>query len=122
MCNLVKLKCGKMVAEVKKSYIENIADCTKHCKNINRIILFGSALETRCTERSDIDIAVFGDKPKTAYLKSKEFREFQRKLFSFGGSFTQDYDVLYFNDKEKYRGNILSAIENGAKIYRRSDS
>ena len=42
-------------------------------------MLFGSALEDRCTEKSDIDIAVFGDMSKGKYqveLKIKIVQEY----------------------------------------------
>ena len=119
MCALIELADGKYVAEIKHKYIENIIKQAASCKNIKRIMLFGSALEERCRESSDIDIAVFGDYPKGKYLKSKEFRDFQRALFLYGDAFGQDYDILYFRDGVEYDDAIIKDIENGAEIYRR---
>lgn len=120
MCNLIEFGNGKYVADIKQKYIINIAQQAKKCSNISRIVLFGSALETRCTERSDIDIAVFGKKRQAAYLRSKEFKQFQRDLFSFGGDYTQDYDILYFCDDVESDDAILEHIHNGTEIYRRA--
>ena len=119
MCNLIEFDNGNYVADIKKKYIQNICDSAKDFENISRIVLFGSALQTRCTEKSDIDIAVFGKKSRNAYLKSKEFKQFQRKLFAFDDTFSQDYDVLYFCNDVEYNDAIMRDIKNGAEIYRR---
>lgn len=119
MCALIELQNGQYVAEIKHKYIENIIMQAANCKNIKRIMLFGSALEERCQDGSDIDIAVFGDSPKGKYLKSKEFKDFQRALFLYGDAFGQDYDILYFRDGIQYDDDIIKDIENGAEIYRR---
>lgn len=119
MCKLKKLSNGKSVAEIKYSFIENIIAQAEKCKNISRIMLFGSALEERCSDRSDIDIAVFGTQKKNKYLRSKEFKDFQRSLFMYGDAFSQDYDILYFCDGVEYTDAIVADIENGAEIFRR---
>ena len=54
MCALVELSDGKCVAEIKHKYIENIIKQAAKCKNIKRIMLFGSAFEERCQDSSDI--------------------------------------------------------------------
>lgn len=119
MCKLKKLSNGKSVAEIKYSFIENIIAQAEKCKNISRIMLFGSAVEERCSDRSDIDIAVFGTQKKNKYLRSKEFKDFQRSLFMYGDAFSQDYDILYFCDGVEYTDAIVADIENGAEIFRR---
>lgn len=122
MCNLIEFDSGKYVADIKHRYIRNIVDCAKDYKNISRIVLFGSATQTRCTESSDIDIAIFGKKSRNDYLKSSEFKKFQRTLFSFGGDFSQDYDILYFCDGKSYSDGIINDINNGTEIYRRVEA
>ena len=117
MCKLISFGDGITVAEIKYRHIENIAKQAGACKNINRIMLFGSSIEERCTDRSDIDIAVFGDMTKAKYLNSKEFKQFQDSIFLF--DLNQDYDILYFCDGEKHDDNILDDINHGAEIYRR---
>ena len=62
MCNLVRYKNSKLVADIKLPYIIIISKQAEKAKNISRIMLFGSSIEERCTEESDIDIAVFGKK------------------------------------------------------------
>lgn len=54
MCALVELADGKYVAEIKHKYIVNIVKQAAKYKNIKRIMLFGSALEERCQDSSDI--------------------------------------------------------------------
>lgn len=119
MCKMVPLKDGRCVAEIKLKHILNIAEQAKKCPNISRIMLFGSALEERCTEHSDIDIAVFGDTAKRTYLLSDEFRQFRKELFRY--DWDQDYDVLYFEGKKKYTDRIMGDIEKGIELYRRQD-
>jgi predicted nucleotidyltransferase len=106
------------VADIKYNHILNITKQAEKCENINRIMLFGSSLEERCSARSDIDIAVFGKKPKGRYIDSKEFRSFKRGLFEF--DWDQDYDVLYFSDNGKNSGDIMADINRGIEIYRRT--
>lgn len=65
MCKLtvIETNCDTkiQVADTKKKHIENIIKAAPTCKHILEIILFGSSLETRCTEQSDIDIAIVSD-------------------------------------------------------------
>ena len=119
MCQLAELSEGKYVADIKLPYIQNIIEQAKKCPNISRIMLFGSALETRCREDSDIDIAVFGEKTQARYLQSKEFLNFNDQVFSYNGILNQDYDVLYFKNHSKQKAAIMNDIENGLEIYRR---
>ncbi len=117
MCRMVPYKDGKSVADIKLRHIDNISAQAEKCRNITRIILFGSSLETRCTNRSDIDIAVFGNQSKGKYLQSKEFKDFHRHLFQF--DMDQDYDILYFKDGTEYTDQIMNDITKGIEIYRR---
>lgn len=118
MCKMVPYEENGYVAEIKLPHIKNITEQAKKTKHIQRIMLFGSSLEERCTGDSDIDIAVFGDKTKGSYIDSKEFRDFKSSLFSF--DWNQDYDVLYFKDKEPYKADIIMNINNGVEIFRRA--
>lgn len=120
MCKLIEYDNGSFVADIKHKYIVNIANQAKKCSNISRVVLFGSALETRCTEKSDIDIAVFGEESEAKYLRSKEFKNFQRQLFSFEDSFSQDYDILYFREDKPSNSVIMNDINKGTEIYRRA--
>lgn len=59
MCKMRNLTENIRVAAIKYDYI---IKQTQKCKNISKIILFGSSIEERCQQKSDIDIAVFGKK------------------------------------------------------------
>lgn len=80
MCKMRNLTENIRVAAIKYDYI---IKQTQKCKNISKIILFGSSIEERCQQKSDIDIAVFGEKKPTSYLKSAEFRNFNDNIFAY---------------------------------------
>ena len=120
MCKLRNLTKDIRVAEIKYAYIVNIIKQAQNCKNISKIILFGSSIEERCKPDSDIDIAVFGDKKPYVYLKSAEFRNFNDNVFSFNDFDGQDYDILYFTDNIDDNSDLMKNIRQGAEIYRRA--
>ena len=118
MCKVITRKIGKRdvrVADIKADYIENIANSALLCDKISRIILFGSATEGRCTDRSDIDIAVFGNLSKSKMYSSRGYRAFINSVVSFGGA--QDYDILYFDDRKPSQDAIMSEIQKGEVLY-----
>jgi predicted nucleotidyltransferase len=121
MCKLKEYDKDKFVADIKYDYILNIAKQASVCKNISKIMLFGSAIEERCNENSDIDIAIFGDMQKIKYLRSKEYDRFHTGVVSYRGDFTQDYDILYFCNGKFYDDDIMDDILKGVEIYRRAD-
>lgn len=122
MCGLIEIDVGNnkicKVADIKKSQIINIIESAGCCPVIDKIILFGSALEERCTLQSDIDIAVFGGKPRYQALRSKEYQIFASKIYAFGDF--QDYDILYFQSGKHEKSDIMKNISEGAVIYQRS--
>lgn len=120
MCLLKKYADGKFVADIKYDYIVNIANQASACKNISRIVLFGSAKEERCSSESDIDIAVFGDMSKAQFLRSKEYDAFHSGVVSYGGDFSQDYDIIYFCNGKSGNSGIMPDISEGVEIYRRA--
>ena len=119
MCKMVPYANGQLVADIKLDHIKNISEMAKHAPGINRIMLFGSSIEDRCTDRSDIDIAGFGDTTKGSYIDSREFKAFKSGLFRF--DWDQDYDILYFKENAKNSSDIMKDINNGVEIYRGSD-
>ena len=119
MCALIDWGNGGCVADIKQKYVRNIAESAKTCGNIDRIVLFGSATQARCTAASDIDIAVFGKKPVNSYLRSPEFKRFHRNVVSFENDFSQDYDILYFCVNDPADAPILRDIAHGTEVYRR---
>lgn len=120
MCKLRNLTEHIRVAEIKYDYIVNIIKQAQKCKNISKIILFGSSMEERCSKNSDIDIAVFGDKKPYVYLKSAEFRNFNDNIFAFNDFDGQNYDILYFIDNANDDSELMKNIRQGAEIYRRA--
>lgn len=118
MCRMVRYGDGASIAEIKAGHVMNIAEKAASCRHISRIMLFGSATESRCTERSDIDIAVFGNVPKAQYFRSGEFRRFQDEVYRY--DLDQDYDILYFEDDREQHAPIMQDINRGVEIYRRT--
>ncbi len=118
MCKMVPYEENGYVAEIKLPHIKNITEQAKKTKHIQRIMLFGSTLEERCTGDSDIDIAVFGDKTRGRYLDSKEFNLFKSGLFRF--DWEQNYDVLYFTEGHDNGSEIMMNINNGVEIFKRT--
>lgn len=120
MCRLVGIEIGGRevkVAEVKKESIENIIHSACLCNQIEKIVLFGSSLEERCTESSDVDIAVFGRYPKSRMFRLKSYQDFIKAVVTFGK--WQDYDVLYFDASRENTDNIIREINKGEILYER---
>ena len=118
MCQLTALNIGGRivnVASIKSEYIKNIVASSSKCNVIEKVILFGSAIEERCKEESDIDIAVFGKETKSKVFKSKDYRDFVNSVVSFGE--IQDYDILYFDSNKKYDSAIMKNINNGEVLF-----
>ena len=109
------------MADIKQKYIGNIINAAKRCDYIDRIILFGSSLEERCRNDSDIDLAIFGNQPEGKCLASAKYREFARQLSSYD-DFNQNYDLMYFKTGKKYPGKIMDHIMEGETLYERQDS
>ncbi|MBQ8919742.1 MAG: nucleotidyltransferase domain-containing protein [Acidaminococcaceae bacterium] len=106
------------VAEIKQKYIENVIDAARKCSLIDRVILFGSSIEERCSESSDIDIAVFGTQPSYRALSSKKYERFARQLYAFD-DYAQSYDILYFKTGTKINSPIMADINRGEVLYER---
>ncbi len=127
MCKLQKINTNfdssVMVADNKSKIIECIIELAKDCADIDAIILFGSALETRCKKTSDIDIAIISKKTINALSEKKSFRQFKDSVYLLDMS--QEYDFLYFKsleeiDKKKDTATICKElIDNGKVIYKR---
>ena len=85
------------VADIKKDIIEQIIKIASECNLIDTIYLFGSALEKRCTDRSDIDLAIIGKVTRSRLFRSKAYDDFTSKLYKIDDH--QDYDILTFNSQ-----------------------
>ena len=113
MCKIVTFKIGDKIinaADIKKSYIENIAEKAKGCNLIDKVVLFGSATSENCTKESDIDIAVFGRQSESRTLRSQSYKNFVRELFKY--DYSQDYDILYFDSTRNNNASILNDISS----------
>ncbi len=104
MCSLAKLSNGVSVASIKKDHIDNIIEQARECSDIDKIILFGSSTGTKCDDGSDIDIAVFSQKPRII-----------DKVYSFDEN--QSYDVIYFKTGQQYKDAIYGEVMKGSVIY-----
>lgn len=122
MCKLVDLTVGDRkikVADIKKAYIKNIIDSISLCSEIDKVILFGSSLEERCTEISDVDIAIFGRFTKSRMYRLKSYRDFVRSVVSFDD--LQDCDLLYFDSTKKREDLIIQEIcSKGEVLFERA--
>lgn len=121
MCRVITMEINGRtikVAEIKKKYIKNIVDAAQKCDCIDRIVLFGSSIQERCTEGSDIDIAVFGNQVPSRALASTKYERFARQLYDFDDH-AQAYDILYFKTGGRNNSPILHDINEGEILYDR---
>lgn len=120
MCELVEMRAGGRyikVAGIKKEYIQNIIESIHICSAIDKVVLFGSALEESCADHSDVDIAIFGKYTKHHIFRMKSYNEFVDAVVSFGE--LQDYDMLYFDSRKKYKDSIMKDIDKGVVLFER---
>ena len=126
MCKLVNIKTNNgeevRVADIKREEIMNVIKAASLCKKIDMLILYGSALEDRCDERSDIDIAVVSKYPISKLCKLKSFHDFTTYIYKY--NMDQEYDFLYFKSYDEINQSqdsemIASEImKKGKIIYR----
>ena len=128
MCQMVNVKTNFdteiEVADIKKEAVENIVQAAGECARIGEIILFGSVIESRCTEDSDIDMLVVSDTARSKLYRDKGYQEFLKKLHD-KDDYEQLYDVICvhnmdeINRRQKMTGLFREVIENGKTLYRR---
>lgn len=128
MCQMVPIKTNFnteiQVADIKKEVIENIIESASACTRICRIILFGSAIENRCQEDSDIDMLVVSDTTRSRLYKDRGYQEFLKRLHAIDG-YEQMYDVICVHGMEEvYQKQdsvslFRDVIECGQTLYRR---
>ena len=126
MCKLVNIKTNNgeevRVADIKREEIMNVIKAASLCKKIDMLILYGFALEDRCDERSDIDIAVVSKYPISKLCKLKSFHDFTTYIYKY--NMDQEYDFLYFKSYDEINQSqdsemIASEImKKGKIIYR----
>lgn len=128
MCRLVELETNYglkiKVADIKKVCVQNIIEAAPQCRQISEIILFGSALEERCTERSDVDIAIISKRGVSGLSGTKGYEMFMNRLYECNKD--QEYDRIYFKsvkEIEEKKDTVLicrELLEKGELIYRRA--
>lgn len=128
MCQMVQVKTNFdteiEVADIKKDIIENIVEIAGICTRIRQIILFGSVIESRCTEDSDVDMLIVSDISRSRLYKDKGYREFLKKLHD-KDDYEQMYDVICVHGMDEvYQKQdtvclFRDVIENGKTLYRR---
>lgn len=89
------------------------------CRQMDTIVLFGSALEDRCTTDSDIDIAIISKYGIRKLSVLKSFRTFMQDLYR--ADEMQEYDRLYFRSideiaSKRKEAPICNEILNKGKI------
>ncbi len=123
MCKLVKVNgnaAGTIyVADIKAGIISQIAEIAGLCPKIDCIYLFGSCLETRCTDDSDIDLAIVANIGVSKLVNNRGFRQFKERLYHIDAN--QDYDFLYFKSVDQMKNSpdfvCRDIIDKGKVIY-----
>ena len=84
----------------KQPAVKRIIDSVKDIEDLKCIVVFGSALERRCRQDSDIDIVIFGDSERKAIFP-----------------LDIDVDVLYEDTID--RGSVLwkEIYDKGVVVY-----
>lgn len=128
MCNLVNINTNYntqvQVAEIKFKKIQNIIESASKCAHIQEIILFGSALEERCTDESDIDIVIISNVARSRLYRLKTYAEFLSSLHQ-NDDYIQQYDVICVNGRDQLIKNkdkvqlYDNVIKYGQTIYKR---
>lgn len=128
MCKMVSIKTNFdteiQVADIKKDVIENIIKAASACTKICQIILFGSAIENRCQEDSDVDMLVVSEITRSRLYKDKGYQEFLKRLHE-KDEYEQRYDVICVHGMEElYQkqdsvGLFRDVLECGQTLYRR---
>ena len=125
MCKLVKItnSLGEQieVAEIKADTIKKIIKIAKICDKIDYIYLFGSSVEERCTDESDIDLAIISNVSASKLYNRSSYREFKERLYAIDRD--QEYDRLQFNYLKAMRNSkepvCLDIISKGKLLYQR---
>lgn len=125
MCKLVKItnSLGEQieVAEIKADTIKKIIKIAKICDKIDYIYLFGSSVEERCTDESDIDLAIISNVSASKLCNRSSYREFKERLYAIDTE--QEYDRLQFNSLKAIRNSkepiCLDIISKGKLLYQR---
>ena len=112
-----------LVDDKKKNIIQYLVDHASICDFIEQILLFGSSLEDRCSENSDIDLAIISKWPIQKISGNRKFDEFMERMYAYD-NYRTDYDLLYFKSydeivkKSKEVPICRELVQKGKVIYR----
>lgn len=128
MSKLVEIKTNTnesiKVASIKADIISKIIEIAPMCDKIDYIYLFGSSLEERCTDRSDIDLAIVSNVTRSRLYSNQSYRKFLHSIYDI--SIEQDYDFLQFNSLSKLQNSkdyvCNEILTKGKVIYTRKET
>ena len=119
MCKLVSMTfptgVTANVADIKVDKLKKYLDVFPYMRSIDRVYLFGSTLEERCREDSDIDFMLF-------YNERKAFRQDMADVLPeiFPDSVYDDFLRAQSNDPRWFpTGAARVALEKGVLVYER---
>lgn len=112
--HLDKLNQDILVSSIKEEYVKNIINCASLCNKIDTIILFGSVLEERCTEKSDIDFVVVSKYTVSQLERLKSFNNFISSIY--GTEYIQDYDILYMKSLNEIKEKSIQSLSIYSEI------
>lgn len=119
MCNLVPMQlCGQIVnvAEHKVEKIKKYLEVFPKLKSVDKVYLFGSTLETRCNENSDIDLLfVYNNRKLFHHEMSWDMLDiFPESAEDEALCIPENYDI------KRAMGAVKTALTKGKVIYKRS--
>lgn len=125
MCKLVSIQANTgvkiKVADIKAKTLEQIIILASLCDKIEYIFLFGSAIEERCTNKSDIDIAIVSNVTRSKLFIAKDYNQFTSDLYNLDSE--QEYDILQFNSIDAIKKSkdfvCKDIMEKGKLLYKR---
>ncbi|MCI6242952.1 MAG: nucleotidyltransferase domain-containing protein [Agathobacter sp.] len=125
MCRLVSIQTNTgtyiKVADIKAEIIKKILKIAPICSKIDHIYIFGSSVEERCTEKSDIDMAIVSNITRSKLYNDKDYKEITNRLYNI--DLEQDYDILQFNSVDSIKKSkdavCIDILTKGKLIYSR---
>jgi predicted nucleotidyltransferase len=102
---------ARMTAAEKQKIVDELVDCLRREKEIVRIVVFGSFLQTDAPR--DLDVAVFQDSPDGYLPLAMKYREKTRRI---ADDITLDIVPIR---PHAPRTSFLMEIERGNTVYER---
>ena len=96
---------GVKVNQIKERFLRRFLEAVEKEKHVQRVYLFGSVLEERCTEESDIDFYIVGD--VTLFKTGNLFSRLKEYMNDYDSWDITETDIIYRN-KVKHELEDLS--------------